>query len=44
MFLKIIIDSIRFATILLFGSAGETVTEKTERRTAEEEERRSAKD
>ena len=29
MFLKIIIDSSRFATILLFGSAGETVTEKS---------------
>lgn len=29
MFLKIIIDSIRFAAVLLFGSAGETVTEKS---------------
>ena len=29
MFLKIITESIRFATIYLFGSAGETVTEKS---------------
>lgn len=29
MFIKIIVSSIRFATILLFGSAGETVTEKS---------------
>ena len=29
MFLKIIIDSIRFSAIYLFGSAGETITEKS---------------
>lgn len=29
MFLTIIIDSIRFSTIFLFGSAGETITEKS---------------
>lgn len=29
MFLKIIIDSIRFATVFMFGSTGETITEKS---------------
>jgi simple sugar transport system permease protein len=29
MFLTIIIDSIRFSTVFLFGSAGETITEKS---------------
>ena len=29
MFLEIIISSIKFATVFLFGSAGETVTEKS---------------
>ena len=29
MFMNIIVDSIRFATVFLFGSAGETVTEKS---------------
>ena len=29
MFINIIVDSIRFAAVFLFGSAGETVTEKS---------------